>query len=213
MRSPTKDRDSVSKIAPRDPKRALVLARAIPDYWFRCQALSAAAYHWPKARDRDNILQEAIEAANLTGEPNRIVTVASWPLKVWAVKGSIDRVTHEGDRLLDLIAKEPSPVRRADALLHLFGAVVGLQHGITLRVADALTASCLEPLRSGRRNRKGDSILAQCLPAIFRIDERRASDALARLPSARAEIAREKIVAAQSTPLNRLVPWPHFAFD
>lgn len=42
-------RGEVDRIAASDPARALALARAIPDAWYRAQALSCVAEHAPAA--------------------------------------------------------------------------------------------------------------------------------------------------------------------
>jgi hypothetical protein len=171
----------VARIAPKDPARALELARSINEAWYRCQALSSAALHHPDSRTRARVIDEALDAALKSGEPNRVVTVSAWPIKVLAMEGRLDRIAKEVDRLLNLIRTEPSPVRRADALKYLFGAVVLGKRDPAIRVIEALASACLQPLESGRRNRKGESLLADCLPAIARIDGRMAAEALARL--------------------------------
>jgi len=209
MSSATRVRDEAARVASSNPERAVELARSISDPWFRCQALSAAARHHPRAAARARIIDEAIDAANEAGDPNRVVTVSAWPIKVLTAHGQFDRVEKEVRRLLDLIATESSPVRRADALKYLFGAVVGAPRKITTRVVEALVSAALEPLAGGRRNTKGASVLSDCLPAIARMDEQAAADVLSRLPPAREKGVREQILAARATPLDQLVPWPH----
>jgi hypothetical protein len=209
MSSPTAVRDLAARIAPNDPARALELARSIRDAWYRCQALATAALHYPEVPARGRIIDEAIEAAFKAGDPNRVVTVCAWPIKVLATNGRVDRVAMEVERLLKLIGTEPSPVRRADALRYLFGAVIRGQRDVSIRVIEALALACLEPLQNGRRNRKGESLLAECLPAIARIDQRIASKLLASLPDARANGVRERIRSMQTMPVDQLAPWPH----
>ncbi len=209
MSSATRLRDQAARIAAGNPERAVELARSISDPWFRCQALSAAARHHPRAPARARIIDEAIDAANAAGDPNRVVTVTAWPIKVLTAHGQFDRVEKEVRRLLDLIATESSPVRRADELKYLFGAVVGAPRTITRRVVEALVSAALEPLAGGRRNSKGASVLSDCLPAIARMDAQTAADVLSRLPPARKKGVREQILAARATPLDQLVPWPH----
>lgn len=180
MSSATSARHLVSTIAPREPQRALELARAIQDPWYRCQALAAAALHHKDSTTRGRAIDEALAAASELEEPNRVVTASAWPVKVLALKGCLDRVSAEVDRLLGVIRKEESPVRRADALRYLFGAVIHADPRVIIKVIEALANASLQPLQSGRRNRKGESVLEDCLPAIARIDQRTAEELLAR---------------------------------
>src|SRR3954469_1720155 len=124
MSSSTHERDMVANIAKRQPARALQLARSITDAWFRCQALSYVALELSSTKERHSILNEAFSAASKLSEPNRVVTVSAWPLKVLSVHGDSRLLKSETDRLLTLIATEPSPVRRADALRFVVGAVI-----------------------------------------------------------------------------------------
>ena len=137
------------------------------------------------------------------------MTVSAWPIKVLAIDGRLDRVAKEVDRLLALISTERSPVRRADALRILFGAVVHAKPRVTLRVIEALASAAFQPLQSGRRNRRGESELAICLPAIARIDPGLAEKLLARLPPTQADPAREQMVMMKTASLDQLVSWPH----
>jgi hypothetical protein len=209
MSSATNQRDAVSAIAPSEPQRAVALARAIAEPWFRSQALAAAARYCADRQTRDKLIDEALVAASELEEPNAVVTVSAWPIKVLAISRSTDRLAAETDRLLTLIRSEPSPVRRADALRYLFGAVIHGERDVVLRVIEALASACLAPLRGNRRNRKGESVLEDCLPGIARIDSEKAEELLARVPSARARRARERILSTGTAPLDDLVPWPH----
>ena len=202
-------RTFVARIAAKEPQRAFELARAIDDAWVRCQALSTTALHLADSRARARAIDEALAAASELTEPNRVVTVSAWPVKVLAIQGRLDRVASEVDRLLAVIATERSPVRRADALRDLFGAVIHAKRPVILRVVLALAFASFQPLLDGRRNRKGESLLADCLPAIARIDPRVAESLLARLPATRADRAREHMQSMAASSLDLLAPWPN----
>jgi hypothetical protein len=168
---PTHQRDLATATAAQDPHRALELARRIEHPWYRCQALAGAGLQLRDGR----VLEEAFASAATLTEPNRIVTVSSWPLKALVQLGE-DASAHV-ERLLAIIATEPSPVRRGDALLHVFRAAP------TMRVAETLVATCLERLEGDRRNRRGETMLERNLVEIARVDQalaKRAKQALRR---------------------------------
>ena len=202
-------RTFVASIAAKEPQRAFELARGIDDAWFRCQALSMAALHLADSKARARAIDEALAAASELTEPNRVVSVSAWPVKVLAIQGRFDCVASEVDWLLAVIATEGSPVRRADALRALFGAVIHAKRPVILRVVFALESASFQPLLDGRRNRKGESLLADCLPAIARIDERVAESLLARLPATRADRTREDMQSMATASLDFLAPWPN----
>jgi hypothetical protein len=185
----TQQRDHVAVLARTNPAEALELARTIEDPWFRCQALSFAAEHGPDPRFQLRAIDEAFAAASELSEPNRVVSVSSWPVKALALTGHLSRVASEVDRLIQLISTEPSPVRRADALRALLEAVSRAPATVAVRVAQEFSAACLAPLKNGQRNPKGESHLEDCLPAIARIDSDLAWDLRTRLTALRSERA------------------------
>ena len=209
MNTGTQLRHRVAAIATTKPLEALELAKQIADPWFRCQALSIAAAHARDQRTRNSAIDEALRVANELREPNRVVTVSSWPLKALVLAGQMSRVSSEVERLLRLIATEPSPVRRADALRFLLGAVSPALPPVAGRVAREFASACLEPLASGKRNARGESHLETCLPGIARIDSDLAQRLLARLTPARADRAERALSAARNVPLDELLPWPN----
>ena len=209
MSSPTRQRDHVTRLALTDSKAALALARAIGDPWFRCQALSAVALHTSAARLRETIVEEALSAGASLDEPNREVTVSSWPLKVLTTLGDINRARTEVSRLLGVIRREPSPVKRADAVLYLFGAVATGPRELVLPVVSALAAASRQPLAGGRPNRKGEMLLARCLTAIDRIDQALGEELIAGLPASRTVTVRADIARSRALSLKQLVPWPN----
>jgi hypothetical protein len=210
VKSATQQRDAVAAIAAQDPQRALELARSIKDPWFRCQALAMAAVHVQDRKIREQVVDEAFAAANELSDPNPIVTVSSWPLKALVLTGNPARVSAAVDRLLEIISTEGSPVRRADALRYLLGAVSSSGNDIMQRVARAFAAACLAPLDSGKRNRKGESHLVECLPAIASIDPAFAESLLRNLGAPQSARARQRIEDAKGSSVSALLPWPHF---
>ena len=206
----TQQRNRVAAIAKTKPDEALKLARSIDDPWFRCQALSIAAVHVPNRRARKVAIDDAFSAANELDEPNRVVTVSSWPVKALAMAGEMASVSSEVARLLQVVSTESSPVRRADALRYLLGSVSSAPTGVASRVAREFAAACLVPLRSGKRNSKGESNLETCLPGIARIDSAFAQSLLARLPPTRSERTACAMQATKNVPVTELLSWPNF---
>jgi hypothetical protein len=88
----TQQRDRVAVIAKTTPLEALELARSIEDPWFRCLALSIAAVHAPDRRSQQLAIDDAFAVANELGEPNRVVTVSSWPVKALALAGHLSSI-------------------------------------------------------------------------------------------------------------------------
>lgn len=115
-------REFVTKLAASEPEKALDVARIIPESWYRCQALAHVACNLKQRKLREEIIHEALKAAYELREPNRIVSVAAWPVRAM-VAGGDRRLESVVDELLHRIQVEPNPVRRADALLLLFEAV------------------------------------------------------------------------------------------
>src|SRR5712692_6495502 len=130
MSSPTEQRDLVYRIVAADPEQALEVARGIDHPWFRSQALSAAALRQSDFGVRERVISEAFAAAGELEEPNRIVTVSSWPVKALAFSGNTVRMVLEAERLLSVIGNERSPVRRADALRDVLGATIATREPI-----------------------------------------------------------------------------------
>jgi hypothetical protein len=207
--SGTQQRDLVASIAATKPDRALELARSIGDPWFRCQALSTAAVHTSDRRTRERAIDEAFASANELSEPNRVVTVSSWPVKALAMTGNIVRARSEASRLLQIISAEGSPVRRADALRYLLGGACAAAKDVAAPVAAAFAAACLAPLQSGKRNSKGESLLEECLPAIAQISPSLAAGLLGKLTPSRSERAARAMDASKEVPLAKVLSWPN----
>jgi hypothetical protein len=109
----------VYRLLPGNVDGALAAARTIRHPWYRCQGLALVATHIEDDRLRVSVVDAALRAADEMAEPNRVVTVASWPIEVLAVRGPRDRLRREVKRLQDVIAAEPHSLRRADALSSL----------------------------------------------------------------------------------------------
>ena len=91
----TQQRDHVTEIAKDKPAEALKIARDIEDPWFRCQALTAVALHCADTAKKNRLLDESFQAALLTEQPNRIVSVSSWPLNVLCLSGQDAKLSKE----------------------------------------------------------------------------------------------------------------------
>jgi hypothetical protein len=80
------------------------------------------ADHWENAVKRKDVLMEALRAAEEQTEINRIVTVASWPLRVMT-SIDVDTVPKHLGQFVELANREPHSLRRADSLFALANAV------------------------------------------------------------------------------------------
>jgi hypothetical protein len=123
-------RAKVSRLAATDPKAAVKLADTITHAWYRCQSLTAAA---EQLRDEEQLaaFAKAFAAAKEQDEPNRVVTVASWPVGALA-KINPQLATEWVSELLTVADTEPHNLRRAHALQALafktspYPAVLGI---------------------------------------------------------------------------------------
>ena len=115
-------RAEVGKLLASDPAAALSRARAIRHPWYRCQSLTYVAEAERSREGAVRLLREALHAAQEQAEPNRIVSVASWPLRNLAKLNTKEaRVVTEG--LLRTISTEPHGLRRLDGLNRILWAV------------------------------------------------------------------------------------------
>src|SRR5262249_12959382 len=122
-------------------------------------------------RERMGLLKEAFKAAYELPEPNRIVSVAAWPLRVLVAVGS-DNSLQEVHHLLATISEEPHGLRRLDGLGSILGAVLpseklrNLVLPVFVQAADA---------SSGWRTERLVSFMAE---ALCKVDRGAASDLL-----------------------------------
>ena len=187
-------RDLANELLGRDPDQALRMARSIEDPWYRCQSLAAVAFQHQDPSFRLALIVEAFAAGREAGNPTRVVTVSSWPLKVLCLQRSEDLLRQETKRLLEHIADTENPVKRGDALEAVFGAVLLGPKDLVLQVFDSFHEACLEPLASGKRNKKGNSILSWALGPISIIDPAKAEQVVAGIDSEHARArARDQI--------------------
>ena len=107
--------------APHDPDAAAKMAARIAHPWYRCQALTISAEHCTGPKRR-RLVEAALAAAFEQEEPNRIVSVAFWPLRV-LVADAVDGVEAKVRELLEVAGREPHNLRRAHALQRLICAV------------------------------------------------------------------------------------------
>jgi hypothetical protein len=115
-------RAEVARLIPLDPEGALRLAREIRHPWYRCQAIAYVAAAQPSRTVALRLLQESLAAALEQSEPNRIVSVASWPLRQLAKLDSIVAAAQARD-LLQIISREPHGLRRLDGITRILAAV------------------------------------------------------------------------------------------
>ena len=177
----TRDRHRAKRLALSDPDEALRLARDIEDHWFRCQALALVAHRCESATMRAEALTEAFQAGWEIGAPNRVVVASSWPLKVLCRKGGDQSLEGEVARLIDIIDQEPSPVRRADALDYLLGAIVTGPRELFWHAYECFEEACTARLHHDKRNARGESLLAHWAPVLHRFDPACAEQAIARI--------------------------------
>jgi hypothetical protein len=112
--------------------------------------LAHVAWHLEDQRQLKKVIDDALAAAFEHDEPNRVVSVASWPVRVM-VKKRDRRLSSVVDELLSKIQLEPNPVRQADALLLLFEAVYH-EPQVRESVLDPLLRAC-EQMNSWKRPR------------------------------------------------------------
>lgn len=115
-------RSAAEKLLPERPQEALEVARRIKHPWYRCQALSSVAEAVSSRTDAFRILAEALSAAREQAEPNRVVTVATWPLRTLLELNS-EAAAREVESLIGTALREEHGLRRLHALDFLMAAV------------------------------------------------------------------------------------------
>jgi hypothetical protein len=88
------------------------------------------------------LLDEALQSAEQQTQINRIVTVASWPLRVMATMDADATASHL-NRFVALALREPHTLRRSDALYALANSVSRKPELLSL-VAPALVEALLQ---------------------------------------------------------------------
>jgi hypothetical protein len=134
-------RAEVSRMAPSDPARALALAHAIPDAWYRAQALSCVATHAQRSSVLE-ILYEAVAAAYGCSDAYNTVAVMSWPLEAAYRRGHREFARRELEKVL-LLAPEVEPrASRAFALQCLWGGCYAADEEFAEPVWEAIRTLC-----------------------------------------------------------------------
>ena len=116
-------RAEVARLSRTNTAEALAVARRIEHPWYRCQAISSVVEANPSIRSADKLLSEALDAAYSQAEPNRVASVAFWPLRLLVGKHPELAAIHTR-RLLGVIAEEPHGLRKLDGVAGILGAVL-----------------------------------------------------------------------------------------
>ena len=82
-----------------DLRAALGEARSNPHPWYRCQSLTYVAEATTDDVRAAAILTEALSAAKQHDEPNRVVSVAAWPVEVAMARSLLDVPSIVGELL------------------------------------------------------------------------------------------------------------------
>ncbi len=196
-------RELVGKLAQAEPVRALELARSISEPWYRCQSLAHVAWHLEDRKQSEKVIGEALAAAYEQTEPNRIVSVASWAVRVM-VERSDRRLRSVVNELLEKIQRQPNPVRQADALFYLFEAVF-YESRLRDLVLDALLDAC-ERMNSWKR----PSFLSNIALVIARDDPDRAGQIVDMIGEGRKSRQTRREIAARKW-LGPHEFFPHYA--
>ena len=156
-----------------DTDPALKVARAIEHPWYRCQSLSNVAEHWKPLSEKRELVREAFRAARECENPNRIVRVAFWPLKVLADNGLGEDIREQLEPLLEILSHEPNPISRIDALGPLVIALSSGPMDCFYRVLAQFEDGCRTC-----RGWKGDYNLHFVAPIVHEVDPQRAENLL-----------------------------------
>jgi hypothetical protein len=166
--SATQERDQVSRIVGTDIDSALRIARKIGDPWFRCQALAHVAWHAAAPRRFFGLVAESLESGWSIKIPNRAVTVIAWPVAALARRQFPDAAAMKRngrelraviDRLAKVIAGEPSPASRADALLMHVHALSPFRPELRNGVLGLLVKECQNPANRKRQRQVEEAAL------------------------------------------------------
>jgi hypothetical protein len=139
------------QLAASDPVRALAVARAIPDAWYRCQALTSIARAAPDKYVAQALRQARAAAAEAPDEYQRTAVLA----------GTIAAAHARGERALaqqilqealDRVPAVEPANSRAYALHAIWAAVVSIDEQMRRHVIDCALAHC-DPNRGWRTER------------------------------------------------------------
>lgn len=118
MASATQLRDRASRLARLDADAALLIAREVPEPWFRAQALAAVA-RWIEDHRVEAIALESLASAAACDDDYQRGAVAAWPIRALVERGrqQLASAALREARLRALAASPPAS--QAEALLHL----------------------------------------------------------------------------------------------
>lgn len=143
-------RTEVHRLRSVDIDAALRRAREIRHPWYRCQALSYIAEVQRSSLVALRLLKESLSAAYEEAEPNRIVSVASWPLRQLVALDPA-AAKRELEDLLRIILAEPHGLRRLDGLSRMIIAVTDNSEMLAMtKPAFAMACSASEGWRTER---------------------------------------------------------------
>lgn len=184
-------RTEVDRLKSFDVDAALRRARQIRHPWYRCQAISAVAEVQRSSAVAQQLLEEALAAAYDQAEPNRIVSVAYWPLRQ-LVSIDFPAAKAEVEKLLKIIAKEPHGLRRLYGISSIVVAVAASRELLDrVMLPFKATAKVSEGWRTER-------IVATVSFSLAAFDRDLALELLAdRPPNRFCKAAREKILNVQ----------------
>lgn len=161
--SVTQQRDRATDLAKTNTARALVVARAIPDPWFRAQALAAVARHVDG--DPTRIAREAGKAALACDDAYQRAAVRSGEIAALAERGQ-KTSARKALAAARKTADQATPANsRAEALLLLLHAAARIGVGESVGVAEALRGIVGSGWRSDRGVREAAGVPAALDPA------------------------------------------------
>ena len=137
--SATKQRDKASSYAKRDPRKALELARAMDEPWFKAQALSWIARF--SENDTVALAKEASEVAALGDDAYKKAAVRAWEIAALAEREFLEEAKAAlKEALAESKSVEPNS-SRAEALISLLHAALRIDQQEAEAVSEELTAA------------------------------------------------------------------------
>jgi hypothetical protein len=195
--SATQERNQVARIAGSDNASALRIARNIDDPWFRCQALAYVAWHTADQKRFLRLVAESLESGWSIRDANRSVTVIAWPVAALArrnyprpdaMERSAGILREVIARLTGVIAKEPNPASRADALVLHVHALSPSRRELRKGLLGLLMKECRDATNRKRQRQLEEAAMAiapddvdAALGLIVSLDENRKRLSTARI--------------------------------
>lgn len=149
--TPTGSRELAIRLASVRPNEALSVARRIEAPWFRCQALSHVARHWPDETYR-GLLEEAIRAADDQDQIFNRIAVSAWPIRAYLERDNPQPAKKLLIKYVDASTYIENMGSRSEALFSIFQSSKPFDIGLWLPVFWALVAAA-EPALSWRQLR------------------------------------------------------------